>query len=103
MNIGLLALSGIRVVDEELVSLGLTLPGFVERSEVIASLPSLGLLTLAALTPPEHDVEYLEVPNPRSSRNSRTASTWWPSRRTAPRSSKHTSWPIGTERRAPQS
>ena len=66
MNIGLLALSGIRVVDEELVSLGLTLPGFVERSEVIASLPSLGLLTLAALTPPEHEVEYLEVPNPRS-------------------------------------
>ena len=65
MNIGLLALSGIRVVDEELVSLGLTLPGFVERSEVIASLPSLGLLTLAALTPPEHEVEYLEVPNPR--------------------------------------
>ena len=66
MNIGLMALSGIRVVDEELVSLGLTLPGFVERSEVIASLPSLGLLTLAALTPPEHEVEYLEVPNPRS-------------------------------------
>jgi radical SAM superfamily enzyme YgiQ (UPF0313 family) len=66
MNIGLLALSGIRVVDAELVSLGLTLPGFVERSEVIASLPSLGLLTLAALTPPEHEVEYLEVPNPRS-------------------------------------
>jgi radical SAM superfamily enzyme YgiQ (UPF0313 family) len=65
MNVGLLALSGIRVVDEELVSLGLTLPGFVERSEVIASLPSLGLLTLAALTPPEHEVEYLEVPNPR--------------------------------------
>ena len=66
MKIGLLALSGIRVVDEELVSLGLTLPGFVERSEVIASLPSLGLLTLAALTPPEHEVEYFEVPNPRS-------------------------------------
>ena len=33
MNIGLLALSGIRVVDDELVRLGLTLPGFVERSE----------------------------------------------------------------------
>jgi len=66
MNIGLLALSGIRVVDEELLRLGLTLPGFVERSEVIASLPSLGLLTLAALTPPEHQVQYLEVPDPRS-------------------------------------
>jgi radical SAM superfamily enzyme YgiQ (UPF0313 family) len=66
MNIGLLALSGIRVVDEELVKLGLTLPGFVERSEVIASLPSLGLLTLAAATPGEHEVEYLEIPEPRS-------------------------------------
>jgi len=64
VNIGLLALSGIRVMDEELVQLGLTLPGFVERSEVIASLPSLGLLTLAALTPREHGVTYLEVPDP---------------------------------------
>jgi len=66
MRIGLLAMSGIRVVDEELLRLGLTLPGFVERSKTIASLPSLGLLTLAALTPPEHEVEYLEVPDPRS-------------------------------------
>jgi len=66
MRIGLLAMSGIRCVDEELLRLGLTLPGFVERSETIASLPSLGLLTLAALTPPEHEVEYLEVPDPRS-------------------------------------
>lgn len=66
MRVGLLAISGIRCVDEELLRLGLTLPGFVERSETIASLPSLGLLTLAALTPPEHEVEYLEVPDPRS-------------------------------------
>ena len=66
MNVGLLALSGIRVVDDELVQLGLTLPGFVERSEVIASLPSLGLLTLAALTPTEHGVTYLEIPDPRA-------------------------------------
>lgn len=43
--------------------MGLTLPGFVERSQVIASLPSLGLLTLAGLTPPEIKVEYLEVPD----------------------------------------
>ncbi|MCK5488619.1 MAG: cobalamin-dependent protein, partial [Gemmatimonadetes bacterium] len=64
MKIGLIALSGIRVVDEELLRLGLTLPGFVERSKTIASLPSLGLLTLAALTPPEHEVCYLEVPDP---------------------------------------
>ena len=61
MKIGLIAMSGIRACDEELLQMGLTLPGFVERSRVIASLPSLGLLTLAGMTPPEHDLHYLEV------------------------------------------
>lgn len=61
MNIGLIAMSGIRVVDQKLLELGLTLPGFVERSKVIASLPSLGLLTLAGMTPEEHEVEYIEI------------------------------------------
>jgi radical SAM superfamily enzyme YgiQ (UPF0313 family) len=63
MNIALIAMSGIRACDEELLRLGLTLPGFVERSKTIASLPSLGLLTLAALTPSEHHVQYIEIPN----------------------------------------
>jgi len=61
MRIGLVAMSGIRACDEELLRLGLTLPGFVERSRSIASLPSLGLLTLAGMTPAEHECEYLEV------------------------------------------
>ena len=61
MRIGLIAMSGVRVQDPELLALGLTLPGFVERSEVIASLPSLGLLTLAALTPDDIKVSYHEV------------------------------------------
>ncbi|MHC4217806.1 MAG: B12-binding domain-containing radical SAM protein [Planctomycetota bacterium] len=61
MRIGLIALSGIRACDEELMRLGMTLPGFVERSKVIASLPSLGLLTLAGITPPRHDCVYFEV------------------------------------------
>ncbi|HEY2588789.1 MAG TPA: radical SAM protein [Tepidisphaeraceae bacterium] len=61
MNIGLIAMSGIRACDAELLKLGLTLPGFVERSKTIASLPSLGLLTLAGMTPPEHKVRYIEV------------------------------------------
>jgi radical SAM superfamily enzyme YgiQ (UPF0313 family) len=65
MKIGLVAMSGIRCYDAELMSLGLTLPGFVERSKTIASLPSLGLLTLAGMTPPEHEVRYLEVPDIR--------------------------------------
>ena len=61
MRIALIAMSGIRIRDEDLVKLGLTLPGFVERGKVIASLPSLGLLTLAGLTPPQHEVHYIEV------------------------------------------
>lgn len=60
MKIALIAMSGIRVCDQELLELGLTLPGFVERSRTIASLPSLGLLTLAGMTPPCHRLDYLE-------------------------------------------
>jgi radical SAM superfamily enzyme YgiQ (UPF0313 family) len=61
MKLGLIAMSGVRAHNPELTALGLTLPGFVERSKVIASLPSLGLLTLAGMTPPDIDVHYLEV------------------------------------------
>ncbi len=61
MKIGLIAMSGVRAQSEELNRVGLTLPGFVERRQVIASMPSLSLLTLAALTPPYLDAEYLEI------------------------------------------
>ncbi len=61
MRIAFVALSGIRVCDPTLLRLGLSLPGFVERGKAIASLPSLGLLTLAGMTPPEHEVAYFEV------------------------------------------
>ena len=56
MKIGFLAMSGVRVRDEELMALGLTLPGFVERSKVVASLPSLGLLYDLSLTPAQVDL-----------------------------------------------
>jgi len=61
MKIGFIAMSGIRAQNQQLLELGLTLPGFVERSKVIASLPSLSLLTLAGLTPENYDVEYREI------------------------------------------
>jgi radical SAM superfamily enzyme YgiQ (UPF0313 family) len=61
MKLGMIAMSGIRAHDEELTKLGLTLPGFVERSKVIASLPSLGLLTLAGMTPNDVELDYIEV------------------------------------------
>jgi radical SAM superfamily enzyme YgiQ (UPF0313 family) len=63
MRLGLLAMSGVRVIDPELAWLGVTLPQFVARGHVVASLPSLSLLTLAALTPAEIDIEYVEIPH----------------------------------------
>jgi hypothetical protein len=61
MKIGFLAMSGVRAHDPKLMELGLTLPGVVERSKVVASLPSLGLLYLAAATPPGHELRYFEA------------------------------------------
>src|SRR5690348_3823917 len=66
MKIALIALSGVRAYNEELTRLGMTLPGFVERSKVIASLPSLSLLTIAGVTPKRFDVEYHEVADIRN-------------------------------------
>ena len=65
-RIGFIAMSGIRAQNAELLKLGLTLPGFVERSKVIASLPSLSLLTLAGMTPPHFEVEYMEIADLKS-------------------------------------
>jgi len=67
MRIGLIAMSGVRACDAELMAIGLTLPGVVERSKVIAALPSLGLLTLAGATPAHHECRYFEVQDIRQS------------------------------------
>jgi radical SAM superfamily enzyme YgiQ (UPF0313 family) len=61
MKIGLLAMSGVRAHDKKLMEFGLNLPGFVERSRIVASLPSLGLLYLAAYTPAGHELRYFEA------------------------------------------
>lgn len=63
MKLGFVAMSGVRAQNKELMEFGLTLPGFIERSKVVASLPSLGLLILAGMTPSDIELEYLEVPN----------------------------------------
>src|SRR5690348_1438789 len=60
-HIAFIAMSGVRAHNEELTKLGLTLPGFVDRNRIIASLPSLGLLTLAGLTPDRFHIEYHEI------------------------------------------
>ncbi len=61
MRFGFLAMSGVRVEDPELRALGMTLPAVRDRVRVIAELPSLSLLTLAALTPPDIEIDYREV------------------------------------------
>lgn len=64
MRVGLIAMSGVRVRTKELAELGVTLPQFISRGRVVASLPSLGLLTVAGLTPDDIDVAYREVDGP---------------------------------------
>ncbi len=61
MKIGMLAMSGLRAHDPELLALGLTLPGVLDRGAVLSALPSLGLLYLAACTPEGHDMKYYEA------------------------------------------
>lgn len=61
MKIGFIAMSGLRLCNTELLELGLTFPGVARRKRAIESLPSLGLLTLAGMTPENIGMEYLEV------------------------------------------
>ncbi len=66
-KIGFIAMSGVRAHNAELTQLGLTLPGFVDRNRIIASLPSLGLLTLAGITPSNFAVAYHEITDVKQS------------------------------------
>jgi radical SAM superfamily enzyme YgiQ (UPF0313 family) len=61
MKIGLIAIAGVKIQTRKFIELGITLPQFVNRSQVIAQLPSLALLTLAGSIPEGVDVEYVEV------------------------------------------
>ena len=62
-KVGLIAVSGVRIYNDRLRRFGVTLPGFFERARTIASMPSLGLLTLASVTPADYEVRYLECPD----------------------------------------
>jgi radical SAM superfamily enzyme YgiQ (UPF0313 family) len=61
VRVAFVSMSGVRVRTKELAELGVSLPGFVERGKVIASLPSLAGLTLASMTPKDVIFDYLEV------------------------------------------
>ncbi len=61
LKIGFIALSGLRLCDTRLLELGFSFPAVARRAREIEALPSLGLLTLAGMTPPPFECEYLEV------------------------------------------
>jgi radical SAM superfamily enzyme YgiQ (UPF0313 family) len=54
-------LSGMRVREEELLALGMTLPGLQPRARAIGQLPALGTLTLAGMTPSHWTCIYHEA------------------------------------------
>lgn len=60
MKLALIAMSGIRAENPELMDLGLKLPGFLERARTLFAMPSLSLLTLAGMTPEDVEIEYRE-------------------------------------------
>jgi len=61
MKVAFISMSGVRVRTQDLAELGVSMPGFVERGAVIASLPSLAGATLAAVTPPDVQFDYYDV------------------------------------------
>ena len=72
MHIAFVAMSGVRAWNPEITAAGLTMPGFLERSQTIASLPSLSLLTLAGMTPDDDRGQLPRDPrHPRAGRAAR--------------------------------
>lgn len=60
-HVSFVSFVGLRVREQELLALGVSLPGLGNRRTAVAELPALGLLTLAALMPPEWTCSYHEV------------------------------------------
>ena len=46
-HVALVPFTGLRVREQEMLELGMTLPGLRQRAEALSALPALGLLTLA--------------------------------------------------------
>src|SRR5437763_11049526 len=60
MKLGLIAMSGIRAENPDLMKLGLKLPAFLERAMTLFAMPSLSLLMLAGITPDDIEIIYRE-------------------------------------------
>ncbi|MBT4867510.1 MAG: hypothetical protein HON53_20590 [Planctomycetaceae bacterium] len=53
--------TGLRVKAEEILELGMTLPGLRNRADALSELPALGMLTLAGMTPQSWTCSYHEA------------------------------------------
>ena len=60
-HLALVSFSGLRVREQELLEIGITLPGLEKRKAAVAALPALGLLTLAGRMPAGWTCSYHEV------------------------------------------
>lgn len=60
-RVALVAFTGFRVREREMLELGLSLPSLAPRGKAIGRLPALGLLTLAGMTPNPWEVSYHEA------------------------------------------
>ncbi|HUE73225.1 MAG TPA: cobalamin-dependent protein, partial [Pirellulaceae bacterium] len=58
-HVTFIPLVGVRVREEELLALGMSLPGLAPRAAAVGQLPALGLLTLAGMLPPDWTCSYL--------------------------------------------
>ena len=61
LHVAFIPFTGLRVKEQALLALGMSLPGFSQRGSALAELPALGLLTLAGLTPPQWTCSYHEA------------------------------------------
>ena len=68
MKLGLLAMSGVRAARRGAHRARSDAARLRRAQQLIASLPSLGLLTLAGMTPDEVDITYIEVADIRMRR-----------------------------------
>jgi radical SAM superfamily enzyme YgiQ (UPF0313 family) len=60
-HVAFVSFSGLRVREQELLALGIQLPGLGNRRAAVAELPALALLTLAGRLPPHWTCSYHEV------------------------------------------
>ena len=58
MHVAFVPFTGFRIREQEMLELGMSLPGLHARGKAIAELPALGLLTLAGATPPYWTISY---------------------------------------------